>query len=364
MSYATTRTMLEVKEQISRRHLIKSFLLTGGSLLLTPGCGRARNSPPGGEGWQPAYARLEENGLLAERVEKASELLSPCTLCPRLCGSNRKNGELGFCRASAQPTVHSHNPHYGEELPLVGRNGSGTIFFSHCNLRCVFCQNWPIAHKGRGNTESEQDLARRMLQLQRRGCHNINLVTPTHMMPMILRAVRIAHLEGLRLPLVYNTGGYERKEVVELLDGVVDIYLPDIKFMDDEPSHRYTGGAGDYPENARAAVREMHRQVGELQTDEEGIARRGLMIRHLVMPNRVSNPRRFVEWVAETLSTDTYVNIMSQYRVAHEAFNFPSINRAITSEEFLEAMRWAEEAGLTNLDKRSLSQRQIHRRQR
>ncbi len=356
--------MLKNKERISRRELIKNALLGGGALLVAPSCGRAVNnsSPTSGESWQPGYLRLEEEGRLAERVERASEMLKDCNICPQRCGVNRSGGELGFCRAPAQPVVFSHQPHFGEELPLVGSNGSGTIFFSHCSLRCVFCQNYPIAHEGRGSEESVNDLAERMLALQRRGCHNINLVTPTHMMPMILGAVRIACREGLRLPLVYNTGGYERKEIIEMLDGIVDIYMPDVKFMDGEEAALYTGGMEDYPDHATESVREMHRQVGVLRLDENGKAYRGLMIRHLVMPNRVSGPRQFVEWVADTLSEDTYVNIMAQYRVEHEAYDYERIARSIRPEEFLEAMDWAEQTGLTNLDKRSLSQRDTYRR--
>ncbi len=333
---------------------------------MTPGCGVGGDDslPAAGESWTPAYLRLEEEGRLARRVEKAPEMLGNCMICPQRCGVNRQAGKLGFCRAPARPVVFSHQPHYGEELPLVGSRGSGTIFFSHCNLRCVFCQNYPIAHEGRGREEAQEDLAERMLSLQRRGCHNINLVTPTHMMPAILGAVQIACRRGLRLPLVYNTGGYERKEVIELLDGIVDIYMPDVKFMDGEEAKRYTGGAADYPEYAREAVREMHRQVGELQLDENGKAYRGLMLRHLVMPNRVSGAREFVEWVADALSVDTYVNIMSQYRVEHEAYEYERIARSITTEEFLEAIEWAKQAGLTNLDRRSLSQRDIFERRR
>jgi putative pyruvate formate lyase activating enzyme len=258
--------------------------------------------------------------------------------------------------------VYSHHPHFGEELPLVGSGGSGTIFFSHCNLRCVFCQNWPISHEGRGERASDEQLAGMMLDLQRMGCHNINLVTPTHMMPSILSAVRTALHRGLRLPLCYNTSGYERVEMIRLLDGVVDIYLPDLKYMDGAEAARYSAGAGDYPEKARQAIAEMHRQVGDLVTDERGVALRGLMVRHLVMPNRVAGTREFTAWVAGSLSPSTYVNVMSQYRVAHRAFDYPRIARAITPREFLEALEWAEEAGLTNLDRRSLAQRDLFRR--
>ncbi|MFW6180610.1 MAG: radical SAM protein, partial [Spirochaetota bacterium] len=238
----------------------------------------------------------------------------------------------------------------------------GTIFFSHCNLRCVFCQNWPIAHEGRGKQVSDEQVADMMLDLQRTGCHDINLVTPTHVMPTILNATRIALHKGLRLPLCYNTGGYERVENIRLLDGIVDIYLPDLKYMHGTQAARYSAGARDYPEAAQQAIIEMHRQVGDLVTDERGVALRGLMVRHLIMPNRVAGTREFTRWVAENLSTATYVNIMSQYRVAHRAFDYPRIARAITAEEFLEAMDWAEEAGLTNLDRRSLAQRDMFRR--
>ncbi len=311
--------------------------------------------------WTPAYLQLEEEGRLAERVEQAFELFESCRVCPRECGVNRLQGERGICRSPEQVVVYSAHPHFGEELPLVGRFGSGTIFFSNCSLRCVFCQNWPIAHEGRGHEISDEQLAELMLEVQRIGCHNVNLVTPTHLVPHILNATRIAAQGGLRIPLVYNTGGYDSLEAIRLLDGVVDIYLPDLKFMDPHEAETYMGAA-DYPEIAKRAIAEMHRQVGELETDRQGVAVRGLMIRHLVMPNRVAGTREFVRWVADELSTSTYVNIMAQYRVEHRAFEYPDISRAITNQEFLEAMDWAEEAGLTNLDERSLMQRDVFRR--
>jgi putative pyruvate formate lyase activating enzyme len=347
---------------VTRRSFISQFLVTGGLLTAFPACARAVERRGGS--WQPAYARLEEEGRFAHRVEEARELLRECRLCPRECGSNRLRGEQGFCRAPAEAVVYSYSPHFGEEIPLTGSRGSGTIFFSNCNLRCVFCQNWPIAHEGRGRRVSEETLAGVMMELQRLGCHNINLVTPTHVMPAILRATRLALRRGLRLPLVYNTGGYERPEVVRLLDGIVDVYLPDVKYTDGVQAAQYSAGAGDYPRMAKASVLEMHRQVGGLVQDEDGFALRGLMIRHLVMPNRVAGTRAFVEWVARELPRDTYVNIMSQYRVEYEAFNHPPIARAITPEEFLEAMEWAVDAGLTNLDARSVGQWQLYRRRR
>lgn len=349
---------------ITRRGLIKSLLFAGGgsffvkSLIFAGGPVVDRNM------WRPAYEDLEEQGLFRERVEKAYSVFEECTLCPRKCGVNRLKGEEGFCRAPQEAVVYSHQPHFGEELPLVGRKGSGTIFFSNCNLRCVFCQNWPIAHEGRGERVSDEQLARMMLDLQRIGCHNINLVTPTHVMPNILNATRIAMKKGLKLPLCYNTGGYELEDNIRLLDGIVDIYLPDLKFMDEEEAQTYAAAARDYPKKARKAIIEMNRQVGDLVTDESGIARRGLMVRHLVMPNRVAGTAEFVKWAALNLSRSTYINIMSQYRVEHKAFQYPRIARAITVDEFLEAMEQAQEAGLNNLDARSLSQAERFRRRR
>ncbi len=315
-------------------------------------------------GWQPAYMKLEEKGKFAERVEQANAIFEACELCPRRCGVNRTRDFKGYCQAPDKPVVFSHHPHFGEETPLVGRHGSGTIFFSNCNLRCVFCQNYPIAHEGRGSEISLDELADSMLHLQRIGCRNINLVTPTHVMPNILAATRIAMKKGLRIPLCYNTGGYELTENIKLLDGIVDIYLPDLKYMDGKQAARYSSDAEDYPEKAQSAIIEMNRQVGVLTKDSQGNALRGVMLRHLVMPNRIAGTKEFVQWVAENLSKDTYVNIMSQYRVEHRAFEFPPIARAIKTEEFLEAIEWAEEAGLTNLDERSISQRNVFMRRR
>ncbi len=346
----------------TRRDFLTAVCAAAGSILLK-GCANAGERAEEPESWQPAYAKLEDQGRLAERVDQAYQKLEHCDLCPHRCGVNRLQGEKGFCKGGAKAVVFSHGPHFGEELPLVGQGGSGTIFFSNCNLRCVFCQNWPIAHLGRGDEAKDETIAEMMLHLQRLGCHNINLVTPTHVMPNILGATRIALKRGLRLPLCYNTGGYETVENVRLLDGIVDIYLPDLKFMGKEESATYAvEGAGNYPEMAQQAILEMHRQVGDLILDNRGIARRGLMVRHLVMPNRVAGTREFVGWVAQNLSRGTYVNIMSQYRVEHMAFDYEKIARGITSREYVEAMEWALEAGLSNLDKRSLSQLEIHRR--
>jgi putative pyruvate formate lyase activating enzyme len=353
--------MIEDKRMtMSRRAFLRA--VQGAAALVATGSALGRSTwPPDAAPWRPAYLQLEEEGRFAERIEEAYAILERCRLCPRRCGVDRLRGRTGVCRTADQPVVFSAQPHFGEESPLVGSFGSGTIFFSNCNLRCVFCQNWPIAHEGRGQRLDVVELAVLMLRVQEVGCHNINLVTPTHVMPLILQATRIAAQRGLRIPLCYNTGGYDALEAVRLLDGVVDIYLPDLKFMDADQAARYMG-APDYPETARAAIAEMHRQVGELVTDARGVALRGLMIRHLVMPNHVANTRAFVHWVADTLTTSTYVNVMSQYRVEHRAFDHPDIARAITTQEYLEAMAWAEEAGLTNLDDRSLLQRDLFRR--
>lgn len=345
---------------IKRRTFLKTLLLAAGATFSWTACTRAGQ---GGSEFQPAYARLEARGELASRVDKAYNKFQSCDLCPRLCRVNRAAGEKGFCNATQELVVYSHMPHFGEEVPLVGGKGSGTIFFSNCNLRCVFCQNYPLAHEGRGRRVSDQELAEMMLDLQNRGCHNINLVTPTHVMPNILNATRIALQKGLHLPLCYNTGGYERRENIQLLKGIVDIYLPDLKFMDGKYADKYAvQGARDYPERAKKSILEMQRQVGELVKNEQGIAQRGLMLRHLVMPNQVAGTKEFVRWVAENLSQDTYVNIMSQYRVEHMAFEYDKINRAITSQEFVQAIEWAREAGLRNLDQRSLSSFEVHQR--
>ena len=332
--------------------------MLGGSLLFSPGpvfvLAKERTH------WYPAYGRLDKAGQLSERVEEAYAIFRECRLCPRECGVDRVDGERGFCRAPYKVMVYVSQPHFGEELSLVGQHGSGTIFFSNCNLRCVFCQNWPIAHKGEGRAIEDEGLAQLMMSLQKMGCHNINLVTPTHVMPNILNATRIAYHKGLRIPLVYNTSGYERTEMIKLLDGIVDIYLPDIKYMDGDMAAKYSSDARDYPERAAAAVFEMNRQVGVHQVDSRGIACRGLMIRHLVMPNRVAGTKKFVKWVAENLPKLTYVNMMSQYHVDYKAYEYPDIARGITVEEFLEAMDWAEECGLTGLDPRSIRVRDFY----
>ncbi len=344
---------------VTRRNLLKGAAAATAVATASASSVQARASS---DDWQPAYRKLADQGLLDERIEAIAAHYDQCRLCPHQCGVNRNARETGLCEAGARVRIYSHTPHFGEELPLVGRRGSGTIFFSHCNLRCVFCQNWPIAHEGRGRLVNDRELADMMIDLQRRGCHNINFVTPTHVLPNIVQAVGRAARRGLRILLVYNTSGYERVEVVRLLDGIIDIYLPDLKFMDGAHSQRLAmERAGDYPAMAKAAILEMHRQVGTLVTDERGNALRGLMIRHLVMPNEVAGTREFVAWVAENLPLDTYVNIMPQWRVEHHAFEHEDIARGITVGEFLDAMDWAREAGLTNLDERAVAAEQVYR---
>jgi len=300
--------------------------------------------------FEPCYLRLERSGELAARAGRLRAIYGSCRLCPRQCGVNRLEGETGVCSSAARAKVFSAHPHFGEERPLVGRGGSGTIFFSNCNLLCVFCQNWEINHRGDGSFASADTIGRLMTDLQAAGCHNINLVTPTHVAPSIIEGLRVAIRRGLRLPLVYNCGGYESLEVIKLLDGVVDIYLPDFKYADGRMAAKYSNGAEDYPEAAAAAIQEMHRQTGELVVDERGVALRGLIIRHLVLPQNIAGTDKFVHFVAGKLSRSTYVNIMSQYRPAHKAYAYPELSRSITSAEYQQALRWAREAGLTRLD--------------
>ena len=296
----------------------------------------------------PTYLELHRSGELKRRIERAYAMLSQCRLCPRECGVDRLRGERGFCRAGAEPIVASWNVHPWEEPPISGTRGSGTIFFSGCTGRCLFCQNYPISQLGVGNTVSVQQLAEMMLELQDRGCHNINLVTPTHFVPQILAALELAIEGGLRLPLVYNTSGYERVETLKLLDGVVDIYLPDAKYTDDETARRLSGFVR-YVEANRAALKEMFRQVGdELVLDGEGIARRGLIVRHLVLPEGLAGTPEVLRWIAENLSPHVHVSLMDQYFPAHKAVGHPVLGRKITAEEYAEALRAFEEAGLTN----------------
>lgn len=272
-------------------------------------------------------------------------MLKECRLCPRECGALRTAGQYGVCRIGKQVIVSAASPHYGEEPVLVGRHGSGTIFFSSCNLKCLFCQNYDISHMRAGRAISDEELASLMLSLQDMGCHNINLVTPTHVAAQIVQALVLAVERGLRLPLVYNCGGYESVETLRLLDGIVDIYMPDIKYSSNQMAKRWSGAA-DYWDVVRLAVKEMHRQVGDLITDELGIARRGLLVRHLVLPNDVAGSEAVLEFVAHEISVDTYINIMDQYYPAFKARTLPPLNRRIRTEEYERVIAFARLLGL------------------
>ena len=299
---------------------------------------------------EPAYLALHRTGELKARGERLWEIMRRCELCPRRCETERLAGKEGFCRSSAQLEVSSFHPHFGEEKPLVGRGGSGTVFFTNCSLRCVFCINFQVSHLGQGKPRSVDELAGMMLVLQERGCVNINVVTPTHYSPHIFLALDKAAGRGLRLPLVYNTCGWERMEILKELDGVVDIYLPDFKYSDPKMAFTYSAKALAYPKTTKASLLEMQRQVGTAKPGRDGLIRRGLMVRHLVMPNNVSGTRGVIRWIADNLPKDTYFNLMSQYTPSYRAWDFPQIARKITRAEYLAAVRCAREAGLTNVD--------------
>lgn len=286
---------------------------------------------------------------IGERAARMAQRLSRCDICPRLCRVDRNAGQLGVCRTGRAAPVASYGPHFGEEAPLVGFSGSGTVFFSGCNLRCVFCQNFEISHLGEGDEAGAEKLAAIFLSVQKMGCHNLNLVTPTHVAPQILEALAIAAARGLSLPVVYNCGGYESVEVLRELEGIVDIYMPDLKFLETDRAERYCG-APDYPDAARAAVREMARQVGPLVLDRRGIAARGLLVRHLVMPDEASTTRKVIDFLADEIGEDTYLNLMDQYRPRGRALDFPEIGRRTSSTEWLEARDYALYRGLARLD--------------
>jgi putative pyruvate formate lyase activating enzyme len=294
----------------------------------------------------PSYLNLLEGERLKARAREAAELLRDCSLCPRRCGVDRISGEIGECGAGPRAMVSSCNEHHGEEPPISGIRGSGTIFLTNCNMKCVYCQNYPISQLGHGEEVSEAELARMMLSLQKRGCHNINFVTPTHYMPQILAGLALAVEQGLTLPVVYNTGGYELVEVLKLLEGIVDVYMPDMRYASNENGLKYSC-VSDYVTHNRAAIREMHRQVGDLETDERGVAVRGMVVRLLVLPGSLSGTEETLEFIAKEVSTGTYVSLMAQYFPAHRANLFPPLDRRITREEYSKAFRKMEELGLT-----------------
>ncbi len=299
--------------------------------------------------FRPAYIEAFENGALADKREQSFKILKSCILCPRKCKVDRLSGETGVCKTGERAWVSSYSPHYGEEAPLVGSHGSGTIFITHCNLMCIFCQNYDISHESAGRPVSHAELGAMMLDLQRQGCHNINFVSPSHVVPQILAALETAIPEGLKVPLVYNCGGYENVSTLKLLDGIVDIYMPDFKFWHSDLGQK-TCDAPDYPEKAKAAVMEMHRQVGDLLIDDEGIARRGLLIRHLVLPGPIAGTAEIMRFLAQEISKETYINIMGQYRPLGRADKVAEIAGYPSKTDIQEARDAAKEEGLTRLD--------------
>ncbi|MEM5811499.1 MAG: radical SAM protein [Candidatus Aenigmatarchaeota archaeon] len=294
--------------------------------------------------FKPSYLNLIETGELEKKIKELYSILECCELCPRKCHVNRLKGEKGFCRSGSELMISSFGPHFGEEPELVGIHGSGTIFLTNCNLLCVYCQNYEISHLGEGREVSLEEAAGMMLTLQKIGCHNINLVTPTHFSPQLVKAIKIAAEKGLKLPIVWNCSGYENVDVIKILEGVVDIYMPDIKYSNSESARKYSR-APDYFERCKEAVKEMHRQVGDLKVDERGIAYRGLIIRHLVLPNDLAGSEKILEFIA-SLSKDNYVNIMDQYMPCWKAFEFKELSRSITASEYLKIIKIAKKLGL------------------
>ena len=330
---------------LTRRNIIKSILLTPVAKYASFYRNDENNSD-----YEPGYLKLHKTGELKVRGERLWERMAECDLCPRSCGTNRLKAEREFCGANSDLEISSYHPHFGEEPPLVGKGGSGTIFMNNCNLRCVFCINSEISQGGEGAKKSISQFAAMMLALQRMGCPNINIVTPTHYSPHILLALDEAASRGLNVPLVYNTCGWERIEILQLLDGIVDIYLPDFKYSDSKMAAKYSSDADTYPEMTKSALLEMHRQTGIAKPDQNGLMKRGLMIRHLVMPNNVSGSKEVMSWISEHLPKDTFVNIMSQYTPVYKAKNYPEIARRITRKEYEEVVCHAQEVGLTNLE--------------
>jgi putative pyruvate formate lyase activating enzyme len=300
---------------------------------------------------QSGYLALYREGKLDGRIAEAQQRLSPCRVCPRHCKVDRLSDEKGICQTGVKAVVSSYAPHFGEESPLVGSGGSGTIFFTHCNLLCIFCQNYEISHLGQGIETDPGQLAAMMVSLQRQGCHNINFVTPSHVVPQILAALPKAIEKGLTVPLVYNSSGYDSLETLKLLEGIVDIFMPDFKFWDKDLAKRYAK-APDYPEVAQKAILEMYRQVGDLVMDDEGVAVKGLLVRHLVMPGSLEETREILRFLAREVSVDTYVNVMDQYRPCGEACHCPPIDRTLTGGEYQQALKLARDAGLQRLDEK------------
>jgi len=296
----------------------------------------------------PAYLNLSDKEF-NKKIEQSFEILKNCTICPRNCKVDRTSQKKGFCKVLDKPYISSWGPHFGEESPLVGTHGSGTIFFGFCNQGCVYCQNWTISHLGEGEEISCEELAKVMIFLQNSGCHNINLVTPTHQVPQIIKSIYIAREQGLKIPIVYNSGGYEAIETLRILDGIIDIYMPDFKYSDSALAEKYSK-VKNYPQVAKQALKEMHRQVGDLIINEKGIALRGLLVRHLFLPNNIAGTEEVVKFIAQEISKNTYINIMDQYRPCWQADEYPELARRITRQEFEEAINLALKYGLTRID--------------
>ncbi|MBN4050742.1 radical SAM protein [bacterium AH-315-G05] len=295
--------------------------------------------------YKPGYLNLLSNGELENRVKTLKQMLKNCVLCPHQCGVNRFNGEIGYCKTLDNCVISGAQPHFGEEEELVGKYGSGSIFFSYCTLRCVFCQNYEISYCGEGQIVSTNQLAEMMLSLQSKGCHNINLVSPSHIVPQIVEAIFIASKKGLHIPIVYNTNGYDLTDTLRLLEGIVDIYMPDIKFSDNHTALKYLK-VKNYYTFAKNAVREMYKQVKDLKTDDRNIAYKGLLVRHLVLPQNLAGTEKIIRFIADDISTNTYFNIMAQYYPAHRSYTFEELSRRISREEYQVAVDSAKLAGL------------------
>ena len=295
-----------------------------------------------------SYIALQKSGELKRRADCANAILASCRVCPRQCQVDRLANELGKCNTGRRAIVSSYGPHFGEEPPLVGHGGSGTIFFAYCNLKCIYCQNYGISQMGQGGEANADKLSTIMLYLQAKGCHNINLVSPTHVVPQILESLVGAAEKGLTLPVVYNSGGYDSVETLQFLDGIVDIYMPDMKYAD-EKTAKQLSGIDDYPKINRQAIKEMHRQVGDLILNNDGIATRGLLIRHLVLPNGLSGTSRILRFISEEVSRNTYTNIMDQYRPEHKAYDNPELSRPLQTREFQDAMEVAHRYSLNRI---------------
>ncbi len=301
--------------------------------------------------FEPVYIETARKGLLMQKINESRRTLKSCSLCPRECEVDRLSGETGDCKTGQDAFISSYNAHFGEEAPLVGALGSGTIFFTHCSLMCNFCQNYDISHEGDGQEMSATQLASLMLILQNNGCHNINFVTPSHVVPQMLMALDVAIDAGLRVPIVYNSSGYDKVETLRILEGVVDIYMPDFKFWDPKVAE-ITCNAPDYPEMARQALIEMHRQVGDLKMDENGLAQRGILLRHLVLPAGFAGTADVMKFIVEKISPDTYVNVMAQYRPCGDAYKVEQLSESLAITEFHQALEETQAAGITRLDRR------------